>query len=184
MAWWTLTWIEEQAQDRRLAAALEPDRVFKAAPSNRALRSFPDFLDLLALGLSAGLSLDGAWRMAVEALPAGPLLDELAAFQRSVDLGKSRLDALSSLSDRLDDERIKLVIALIGQSLRRGVRLQGMLSDQAHALRQRRLTDMERRAQTAGLRLLLPIFLFIMPTVFLILFAPLAIRLSQGFSLF
>ncbi len=180
-----LMWISRIALDRRLLATLDPSRVRRRHMNSRAImKIFPDFLDLLALALSAGLTLDAAWQTAVDALPPSEFADHFRSFSRSIEWGQSRIDAFQDLAKRLPDPRLQMVIALISQSMRRGSVLHDVLIDQANMLRQSRFTEIERRAQTAGLRLLFPIFVFILPTVFLILFAPLLIKLSQGGSLF
>lgn len=175
--------------DRKIAAALHLNlESSSAVPSQRrisqCLRHLPDFLDLLSLGLSAGLTLERAWDVALGYLPNSPLLEELVRTQQAWRMGRARRESMEELRVRLQDPALTMVFALLEQALTRGGSLQDVLSTQSQALRKRRLLAIEKRAQTVGLRLLFPIFVFIFPTVFLILFAPLIIRLSQGVSLF
>lgn len=144
------------------------------------LRELPDFLDLMALGVSAGLQIERAWGTALAYAPTGRLTRLLRAWVRTLDAGGSRREAFGDLEQALKQPRLAAVFALIQQSLESGHPVQDVLRDQAAFLREHQFLALEESAQTAGLRLLFPIFLFIFPTVFLVLLAPLAIRYSQG----
>ena len=149
-----------------------------------SLKTVPDLLDLLALGVSAGLTVERAWSEAVQVLPAGPLKKVLGSFERNILWGRSRAEAFREVAARLSDPQLRMTFALIEQAMGHGHLLKDVLIDQARAVRQRRWLELERRVQTAGLRLLLPIFLFILPAVFLILLAPLLISFSEGKGFF
>lgn len=152
--------------------------------SVRLTAELADFLDLMALGISSGLTMENAWRLGTRHARPGLLRNELVWVQDALFLGRPREDAFQELDRRLGQDSLHLFFSILVQSVRAGSRLQHLFHDQAAALRRARLMRLERRAQTAPLRLLLPLFLFIFPTIFLILFGPLVIRLSQGLSLF
>lgn len=191
VAWETAGAMSRHAAARRLRGAFDPSPsrfarvkrwLNRHALARSALRQFPDFLDLLALGVSAGMTLEASWSSALEALPQGPAKAPLAEFERALRWGRSRSDAFDAVRARLADPPLRMTISLIEQAMRHGVSLRDVLLDQARAIRQRRRLELEARVQTAGLKLLFPIFVFILPAVFLVLFAPLVIRLSHGDS--
>lgn len=150
----------------------------------RLLTELADFLDLMGLGMSGGLNLQDAWRLGADHAQPGPLKKELGRVQEALFLGRPREDAFQELDRRLGQPHLHLFFSLLVHSVRAGNRLQTLFHDQAASLRRARLMQIERRAQTAPLRLLFPLFLFIFPTLFLILFGPLVIRVSQGGGLF
>lgn len=196
--WWWLGALSQRSQARHVQETLRPfetdqnlrtpafslARIWGPSRNVQRARVFPDFLDLMALGLSAGVTFDQALSMAVEPLPSGPLKEDLKLFERWLRFGKPRSEAVKSLVARWKDPRLKMTMALIEQAMKRGNQIQDVLVDQARGLRQQRFVEMEKRAQTAGLRLLFPIYFFILPAVFLILLGPLLIRLSQGALVF
>jgi tight adherence protein C len=75
-------------------------------------------------------------------------------------------------------------VGLMRQTLRRGSPLSDMLIDQVEQWRYAEAMNAERHAQTLSLKLLLPIFLFLLPAVFVVLFAPLLLRFSGGIPIF
>jgi len=68
---------------------------------------------------------------------------------------------------------------LIIQSLKNGSPLEGILTDQAAYFRTSRFLDLEKRAQTAPIRILFPLMLFIFPTLFIVLFGAVAMQMAQ-----
>lgn len=148
------------------------------------LYQLPDFLDLLGLGVSTGWTLERAWAAALRLTEPGQLKTEAQAVHRVWKMGGRYEEAFSAWGQRLPDPRSAMTLALLSQSLRRGTAVHQTLHEHASALRKNRLHQADKRAHTAGLRLLLPLFLFIFPTVFLLLFGPLFIRILQGGSLF
>ncbi len=146
--------------------------------------SFADFLDLLALALSVGLPPEQAWTSALEYLPPCVLSRELGVFSQALSAGRSRTDAFRELRDRLGEPSAQMTLVLIEHAMERGNMIGDTLHDQASAFRNRRFIEIEREAQQASMKLLFPLFVFILPAVFLILLGPLIIQLSQGLSLF
>lgn len=147
-------------------------------------KGFPDFLELLWLGLSSGLTLDRAWEESLRFLPPGPLRVELLRTVNDFSLGRPRREALEDLIRRLKDDRLSAPLVLIGHALAYGTPLEGVLLDQARRLRNIAMMVLERRAQTAGIRLLFPVVFFILPTLFIILFGPLVLGFLETGRLF
>lgn len=178
-----MQWAAARARLRRVFRPMAP-RAGRRALRRDQLKQFPDFLDLLALGASAGMTLEDSWIGAMDALRPGRLKSLLASFQEDLRWGRSKAEAFRHVADGLNDPSLRMTLALIEQAMGHGHLLRDVLLDQARAARQRRWSEIERRVQTTSVRLLLPIFLFIVPAVFLVLFAPLLIRFTQGFDLF
>jgi tight adherence protein C len=108
----------------------------------------------------------------------------LANVESSLRLGRSWDLTLAAFARDVGQERCAWVVGLMRQNLRRGSPLAGLLIEQVEQWRHADAMNAERQAQTLSLKLLLPIFLFLLPAVFLILFAPVLLRFSEGNPLF
>lgn len=136
---------------------------------------FPDFLDLVAMGLSAGITLQQSWESAIELLEQGALKEALMLSTEA---------DFQACADHLNDERLTPTLIIIAQAARRGAPLQDVLYEQANLMRQARFLDIERLAQTASLRILFPLVFFILPSVFIVLLGPLFLTYLHSGSLF
>jgi tight adherence protein C len=150
----------------------------------RCFSDLPEFLELLALCLSSGQSLRPSWSSAVESAPPGALKKELDRASRALELGRPAPAVMADLGARLADPRSAMALALIAQAMARGNPLEPVLLGQAASLRRVRMMDIERRAQTAPLRMMAPVFGLIFPAVLLLLLAPVLLKLAQGGALF
>jgi tight adherence protein C len=148
------------------------------------IKETPDFLDLMAMALMAGMNFENAWATALHYLSPGHLKTELSVLIQRISQGATRIEALQNLDHRLQMDEWTCLISSIRQSLLHGQPLQQVFFDQAEHLRTVQLLKLEKHAQTANLRLLIPIFLFLLPGVFLVLFAPIFIRFSKGMTIF
>lgn len=188
------SWLEVQERarrlrqmDRALGIVRPPSWIQQwrlRAQRPQKIRDLPDFLELLALALSSGLPFQSALSKAVGAMPASPLREELQQTLRDISRGQPRAACLEDLGRRLGDERCRRIFKFLVHSLKQGSALDGLLREQAAVFRTERFHALERRAQTAPLRLLLPIFLFLLPAVMMILLGPLVIQVVQRGSLF
>lgn len=170
---------EQPGWTSRIRIKMQAQRTARAA-----IRTLPDFLELTAMGLSAGLVLESAWAQAVRGLRPGPVKKELERCLEWVRRGESRVLALREAGRRLVDPRAAMIMALVTQSLERGNDVGPVLLDQARALRSAALVELERRSQTAPLRLLFPVLFFLLPAVFLVLLGPVFVRGRLGLPLF
>lgn len=178
-------WFGLHVRDERRARRLfDNNRKSVSARPWAYVRAFPDFLELLALALSSGCTLDRAWEEALRFLPEGPLRSELRRVSNDFSLGRSRVDAIRALMGRLNNDRLGGTLALLCHSLKYGTPLEGILLEQARSLREAALMAVEKRAQTASLRLLFPLVFFILPTIFIILFGPLVLGFIETGRLF
>lgn len=168
------------------ALALVPPSAPKLSRRDRrrCFAELPEFFELLGLSLSSGQSLGAAWGGTVRSAPPGALRDELERATRALELGQTAPEVMAALAARLGDARSAMALALVAQSLERGNPLEPVLLGQATSLRRLRMMEMERRAQTAPLRMMAPVFGLIFPAVLLLLLAPVLLKLAQGGSLF
>lgn len=145
-------------------------------------QALPDTVDLLGIVLGTGLSLDQAMlRVSDEMRFIYPeLANEFATVVMQVKAGQERPVAFQQLIRRTGVDDIKALAAMIIQSERFGTSLSQALNVYAQALRQKRRLRAEAAVGKAGIKMLLPIVIFILPVLFIVTLVPgLAIALKD-----
>lgn len=136
--------------------------------------ALPDTVDLLGIVLGTGLALDQAMMRVSEEMqfiyPA--LANEFYTVVMQVKAGQERSKAFQQLVRRTGIEDIKSLAAMIVQSERFGTSLSQALKVYADALRTRRRLRAEATVAKAGIKMLFPIVLFILPALFVITLVP------------
>ncbi len=145
--------------------------------------ALPNALELLAICVNVGLSLEAAFqRVAAEIRLSSPALaDELSLTWAEISISPSREQALANMAERVNLPSVKSVISTLIQSLRFGTPLAQSLRNAANEMRNHQMIEMEERANRLPAMLTVPVMLFIMPTMFLIVGGPAAIRLMDTF---
>lgn len=140
----------------------------------RLQEALPDVVDMLGIVLGTGLALDQAMlRVAEEMQFIYPeLSNELLTVVMQVRAGQERSKAFQQLVRRTGVEDIKSLSAMIVQSERFGTSLAQALKVYADALRTRRRLRAEAAVGRAGIKMLFPIVLFILPVLFVITLVP------------
>ena len=141
--------------------------------------AFPEMLDLLVVCIDAGLSLEGALdRISGEITRQnrhlGANLQILGAERRA---GRSTIDALASLADRLGLDEARSLTAMLRQSIELGTDVGDALRVFSDDMRDRRLMRAEERANQLPVKMVGPLGLFIFPVVLGIAMVPMIIRL-------
>jgi tight adherence protein C len=136
--------------------------------------ALPDTVDLLGIVLGTGLALDQAMTRVSEEMqyiyPA--LANEFYTVVMQVKAGQERAVAFQQLVRRTVIEDIKSLAAMIVQSERFGTSLSQALKVYADALRTRRRLRAEAAVGKAGIKMLFPIVIFILPVLFVITLVP------------
>jgi tight adherence protein C len=157
----------------------------------RAMRNFrvtkvrmdlPFFIDLLALATEAGLDFSGAMQRIVDkARGSGSVLsEELELVLRDITLGSSRADALRGLGNRLDMSEISSFVNVIIDADSTGASIAKVLKDQSAQMRMERFVRAEKEGAKASQKILIPLMFFILPAVFIMVFAPMALNFIYG----
>lgn len=144
----------------------------------------PDSLELLVICVEAGLSFeDGIDRVAVVLQKSQPALsEELALTAADLKILPSREVALANLASRVDTPSVRSVVATLSQTLRYGTPLARALRMVAGELRNDSLMRLEERANQLPTLMTIPMMLFIMPTIFMIVAGPAALRVIDSFK--
>jgi len=135
------------------------------------VRALPDFLDLLALTVEAGLGFEPALRDVAYDFP-GPWGDEMRRALRRIDLGVPRIQALREAVERTGVEEARSFVEALYLSQRLGSPLARSLRIQARLLRVRRKQRAQAAAYTAPVRLVPALVFFFLPGLLLLYLAP------------
>src|SRR5260370_13742316 len=136
--------------------------------------ALPDTVDLLGIVLGTGLALDQAMlRVSEEMQFIYPeLASEFSTVVMQVKAGQERAKAFQQLVRRTGIEDIKSLSGMIVQSERFGTSLAQALKIYADSLRMRRRLRAEAAVARAGIKMLFPIVLFILPSLFVLTLFP------------
>jgi tight adherence protein C len=142
----------------------------------------PFFIDLLALATEAGLDFSGAIQRIVEKSRGGNsvLAEEFEIVLRDITLGSSRAQALRGLANRLDMQEISSFVNVVIDADATGASISKVLKDQSAQMRLERFVRAEKEGAKASQKILIPLMFFILPAVFIMVFAPIALNFIYG----
>jgi tight adherence protein C len=152
-------------------------RVLLSSRAERRMRRIehqvPDALDMIALSIDAGLPLNRSLdEVAKKMRVSHPELGkELEIICRQSQSGSVEL-AFASFSGRVELPEIVAWSTMMQQSQRLGGRLVNSLIDYANRIREDRKNRAERAGNTASIKLLLPVVLFLSPPIAVMLIGP------------
>ena len=158
-----------------------PDIIVTRLVKRRRIRletGFPDALDLLVICAEAGLGLEQAiGQVARDMRKATPeVADEFAITEAEMRVIADRRVPLEHLAQRTGLESLQGMISILNQSVRFGTPLTESLRQLTTELRMVRMSRIEERAARLSVTLLLPIMVFIMPSLFLVVCGPIVLR--------
>lgn len=144
-------------------------------------RSLPDFLDMVATTVQAGLSVNAALGYAIDAAP-GALGEEIKSALSEIRLGRARADALKAASDRLQHQQFSTTITAIVQAERLGTNISKVLAELAEDVRNHRILLVEEHAAKLPVKMIFPLASFLLPALFVIIFGALIANYMSNHS--
>jgi tight adherence protein C len=144
-------------------------------------RTLPDFLDVLAVVVSAGLG----FRQALDRVATryeGPWADELRITLRQMDLGMSRRQAFAELRRRNDSEQVAMFVTALQQGEELGAPIVDTLVSLAKDMRRTDAQNARRKAARAVPKATLMITTFMVPATMLLLGAGLLLGSGVDFG--
>ncbi|MGW7549304.1 DUF5936 domain-containing protein [Streptomyces sp. NPDC054770] len=144
-------------------------------------RTLPDFLDVLAVVVGAGLG----FRQALDRVAThyeGPWADELRITLRQMDLGMSRRQAFTELRRRNDSEQVAMFVTALQQGEELGAPIVDTLVALARDMRRTDAQNARRKAARAVPRATLMITTFMVPATMLLLAAGLLLGSGVDFG--
>jgi tight adherence protein C len=137
-------------------------------------RNLPDALDLLVVCMEAGLGLNQALARMSEEIRhfSAATSDEFTMVNLEMRAGVPRTDALRSLGTRMGVADLRSLSTMLIQADRFGTSVAQALRVHAETSRDRRRQRSEEAAAKTTIKLIFPIVLCVLPTVFIIVLGP------------
>ncbi len=138
--------------------------------------ALPDTLDQMTICVQAGLGFEAAMARAGQT-GSGPLADEIIRTLQEMQIGANRADALRALAARTEVPELRQFVVSLLQAESYGLPISKVLTAQAAQLRVRRRQRAEERAQKMPVKMVFPLVLCILPTMFVVALGPAVIRI-------
>lgn len=161
---------------------LGPDTVLARLVTARQLaisNQLPDTLDQLTICVEAGLGLDAAMAR-ISGSGTGPLSQEITHLLQELRVGVPRAEALGNLLRRTDVPELRQFVHAVIQAESYGVPISGVLRTQAADQREKRRFRAEERAMKLPVKVIFPLVLCILPTLFIVVLGPAYINLQAN----
>lgn len=133
--------------------------------------NLPDTLDMLVVGIEAGLSFENAlleitnkWHHALSA--------ELQQVQRDIGIGLPRRQALADMAERSGVTDLSQFVSALNQAEELGISIAKVLLVQAEEMRIKRRQRAQEAANKAPIKMLFPMVFLIFPALFAVLLGP------------
>lgn len=143
-------------------------------------RDLPAVIDLLNLCVGAGLDFMLAVNRVIKDFKKCSLIEELQEVWRETRMGASRREALQHLSRRVNLPELSSFVRTLLQADRMGSPMDEALKIQSEEIRLRRYLNGEEAALKAPIKLLFPLFVFILPAVLIVVAGPVFLQFMRG----
>ncbi|TFV51943.1 type II secretion system F family protein [Blastococcus sp. TF02A-35] len=140
-----------------------------------------DTLDQMTIAVEAGLGFESAMARAGRN-GKGPLAEELVRTLQDIAVGQPRRDAYLALAERTGVPDLRRFIAAIVQADAYGVSIADVLRTQAQVMRLKRRQRAEEKAMQIPVKVIFPLILCILPTLFIVLLGPAVMDIIAAFS--
>ena len=133
----------------------------------------PTFLDVVTLGLSAGLSFDASLELYCKRYDTD-LSKTMRGTLQLWRIGvKSRAEALEEMARELDVPAMTRFVATVSEALAFGTPLAETLERQAQVMREEQRAQMEEEVEKVPVKMLIPLGTLIVPAMLLAILGPL-----------
>lgn len=142
----------------------------------------PDLLDLLVVCSEAGLGLqDSLKRIALELKSSHAILSkEIDTLNVELRMMHDRTIAFDNFEKRVQVKIVSTFCSTLVQAIEYGTPLGNTLRNIAEETRKERIINAETKAAKIPALMTLPLILFILPTLFIVILAPIIVRTASG----
>lgn len=146
-------------------------------------KGLPNALDMLVICVESGLGLDQAlMQVAKELQNAHPeISDEYAVLNLEIRAGKRRAEALRNLGERTAVEELQKLVSVLIQADKFGTSISQTLWNFSDYMRIQSRQIAEEKAAKIGVKLVFPIFFFILPALFVVTIGPMIVKVMRDF---
>jgi tight adherence protein C len=167
------------------AAVLGPNMVLgvlRGPFEARLRRGLPDALDLLVVATEAGLGLESALERVVREMRQtnAAVALEFTILVQELRLLSDRREALERFAQRSEIDGFRRLAVTLSQTLRYGTPLSQALRTLASEMREQRMLRIEEKAIRLPALLVIPLIIFILPSVFIALIGPSVLQFSAS----
>ena len=150
----------------------------------RIRMGLPDALDLTVICVEVGLALDQAMmRVGEDLYYAHPdLSEEFHLVNLEMRAGKPRAEALRNLADRTGVDDLRSLVTTLLQTDRFGTSIAQALRIHSDSLRTERRQRAEEQAAKTTIKMVIPLVLFILPSLIIVTVIPALLQLLRIFS--
>ncbi|SNR67022.1 type II secretion system F family protein [Blastococcus mobilis] len=141
----------------------------------------PDTLDQMTIAVEAGLGFESAMARA-GSNGKGPLAEELVRTLQDIAVGQPRREAYLALAERTRVTDLRRFIRAVVQADQYGVSIADVLRTQAQEMRLKRRQRAEEKAMQIPVKVIFPLILCILPTLFIVLLGPAVMDIVATFS--
>lgn len=135
------------------------------------VRALPDALDIMTVGVEAGLAFESALLKVGEQWD-NALTRELQRAVVEMRVGTPRNEALERMADRAGVQELSTFVAVLIQSHQMGVSIAQVLHAQAALMRERRRQRAEELARQAGIKMVFPLVFLVFPALMVVILGP------------
>lgn len=140
-----------------------------------------DTLDQMTIAVEAGLGFEAAMSRAAKN-GKGPLAEEFVRTLQDIQMGQSRRGAYLDLAARTNAPNLRRFLRAVIQADEYGVAIADVLRTQAGEMRLKRRQRAEEKAMQLPVKVIFPLLLCIMPTLFIVLLGPAVMGIVEAFS--
>jgi tight adherence protein C len=140
-----------------------------------------DTLDQMTIAVEAGLGFESAMSRAATN-GKGALAEELVRTLQDIAVGQPRRDAYLALAERTGAPDLARFIRAVVQADAYGVSIADVLRTQAQEMRLKRRQRAEEKAMQIPVKVIFPLILCILPTLFIVLLGPAVMDMMAAFG--
>ena len=144
-------------------------------------KELPDTLDQMTISVEAGLGFESAMARAARS-GEGPLAQELTRTLQEIQVGVPRSRAMRDLSERTTSEDLRHFVLAVIQAEKYGIPIADVLRTQAQEQRTKRRQRAEEHAMKIPVKIVFPVVLCILPTLFIVILGPAVIQITRMFA--
>ena len=145
------------------------------------MKNLPFAIDLVGSAMRAGLDFSAAIRYYVSTeKKSNPLAVEFGVMLRQMELGKTRVEALEDVANRVQTDDFRSFSGAVAHGTEIGASIVETMRVQGEEMRRARFNRAERKAARAPSIMILPIAIFIMPAIFVVIGTPVLIKIQSS----
>lgn len=147
------------------------------------IKQLPNLADLLSVMIVSGVDFNNAL-VKITSILQGAFSSEIKNVISKVSFGIDVKVALNEMAEKYNLEQLNLFVRAVNSSLESGLGISDALNKISEQIKIENASLAEKKAHEAPVKMLIPMTLLILPTIFILLFAPIIISFIRTGSFF